>query len=108
MSQPAALAELILERLAPFPRSHFLSASDLNAATTPPPKSSRFHRVVNAVFTYELNRLNIEKRCLAPNLGECGLRTAYPAWIWCLAPFSGRFAAASTCSIRACRALTCS
>ena len=36
MSQPAALAELILERLAPFPRSHFLSAGDLNAATTPP------------------------------------------------------------------------
>ncbi|MEY4242057.1 MAG: aspartate carbamoyltransferase catalytic subunit [bacterium] len=36
MSQPAALTELILERLAPFPRSHFLSAGDLNAATTPP------------------------------------------------------------------------
>ncbi|MDP2765387.1 MAG: aspartate carbamoyltransferase catalytic subunit, partial [Brevundimonas sp.] len=36
MSQPAALTDLILERLAPFPRSHFLSAGDLNPATTPP------------------------------------------------------------------------
>ncbi|MDP1778456.1 MAG: aspartate carbamoyltransferase catalytic subunit, partial [Brevundimonas sp.] len=36
MSQPAALTDLILERLAPFPHSHFLSAGDLNAATTPP------------------------------------------------------------------------
>ncbi|MDZ4111086.1 MAG: aspartate carbamoyltransferase catalytic subunit, partial [Brevundimonas sp.] len=36
MSQPAALTDLILERLAPFPRSHFLSAGDLNPATMPP------------------------------------------------------------------------
>ena len=40
MSQPpkteGSLTDLILERLAPFPHSHFLSAGDLNAATTPP------------------------------------------------------------------------
>jgi aspartate carbamoyltransferase catalytic subunit len=36
MSQPAALTDLIHERLAPFPRDHFLSVGDLNAATVPP------------------------------------------------------------------------
>ena len=36
MTQPAAVTDLIHERLAPFPRDHFLSAGDLNAATVPP------------------------------------------------------------------------
>lgn len=36
MTQPAAVTDLIHERLAPFPRDHFLSIGDLNAATVPP------------------------------------------------------------------------
>jgi aspartate carbamoyltransferase catalytic subunit len=36
MTQPAAVTDLIHERLEPFPRDHFLSSGDLNAATVPP------------------------------------------------------------------------
>ena len=56
MSKAAALTDLILERLAPFPRSHFLSAGDLNAATTPPLSSGTWHVAVHgySAATYTL------------------------------------------------------